>query len=114
MGEFIAERLFRTVNGTPVVARIYPPERMGRSSEWSCKVEVQGLEAPFEKSGIGVDSFQALSSGFRLLCAHLDTVAATLTFLDGKKGDIGTPLIVSWSSSPLLKADVCRLLERKI
>jgi hypothetical protein len=114
MTEKIAERLFRTREGTPVVARMYAPERMGRSSEWSCKVEVEGLEPRFEQAGVGVDSFQALYSGLRLLCAHLDKVVATLTFLDGREGDAGTPLIVSWSFSPSLKAEVNRLIEEKI
>ena len=98
MSEVIAERVLRTVEGAPVIARMYAPEKMDQSSEWKCRAEIQGLEVPFEKSSIGVDSFQALCSGLRLLCTHLDKVAATLTFLDGKRGDAGTPLIVSWSS----------------
>jgi uncharacterized protein DUF6968 len=113
MSEVIAERLFRTPEGRPVVARIYIPEKMGQSSEWSCRVEVQGLEAPFEKSSIGVDSFQALCSGLRLLCVHLDKIA-TLTFLDGEAGDCGTPLIMPWTFGPSLKAEVYRLIEGKI
>ena len=87
---------------------------MGKSSEWSCKIEVKGLEPRFEQASIGVDSFQALYGGLRLLCAHLDKVATTLTFLDGREGDVGTPLIVPWSFTPLLKAEVYRLIERKI
>jgi hypothetical protein len=37
-----------------------------------------------------------------------------LTFLDGRKGDAGTPLIVPWSFTPSLKAEVYRLIEGKI
>jgi hypothetical protein len=110
----IAERLFRTHEGTPVVARIYSPERMGQSSEWSCKIEVEGLEPRFEQASIGVDSFQALYGGLRQLCAHLDKVATTLTFLDGREGDVGTPLIVPWSFTPSLKAEVYQLILGKI
>src|SRR4051812_674715 len=106
MTEMIAERLFRMREGTPVAARIYAPQRIGRSSEWSCKVEVEGLESSFEQEGVGVDSFQALYSGLSLLCARLDKVAATLTFLDGREGDAGTPLIFPWSFNPSLKAEL--------
>ena len=114
MTEIIAERIFRRHGGTPVAARIYAPQRMGRSSEWSCGVEIEGLEAPFKKRVVGVDSFQAMELGLRLLCAHIDKVAPTLTFLDGPEGDAGTPLIVSWSYSPALKAEVHRLIDGKI
>jgi len=114
MTDVIAQRLFRTRKGTGVVARVHAPEKMPHSSEWSCKVDVKGLEAPFEQAGIGVDSFQALCLGFRLLCAHLDKYAATLRFLDGKEGDVGTPLIVPWSFTPSLKAEAYRLIDGKI
>lgn len=114
MSEIIAERLFRSRKETPVVARVYAPERIGKSSEWSCKIEVKGLEPPYEATSIGVDSFQALYSGLRVLCAHLDKSAATLSFLDGDEGDIDTPLIVSWSYGLSLKAEVHRLINGKI
>jgi len=55
-----------------VTARIFAPERTGKSSEWSCKIEVQGLAMPFKSSVLGVDSFQSLYLGLRLLCAHLE------------------------------------------
>ena len=114
MSEVIAERQFRTLEGTRVVAKIHLPEKLGQSYEWSCKVEVQGLETPFDKSSIGVDSFQALCSGLRLLCMHLDKIAETVTFLDGEAGDCGTPLIMPWTFGPSLKAEVYRLVEGKI
>ncbi len=114
MTEIIAERQFRTHEGALVAARIYAPHSMGQSSEWSCQVEIEGLEAPYEYAAIGVDSFQALYLALRALCAHIDEAAATLMFLDGRQGDAGTPLIVPWSSSPSLKAEVYRLIEAKI
>jgi hypothetical protein len=114
MTDIIAERLFKTRRGAPVAARIYAPRRMERSSEWSCKVEIEGLESPLEKRVIGVDSFQALELGLCLLCRHIDKIAATLTFLNGPEGDAATPLIVPWSFSPPLKAEVYRLIDGKI
>ena len=111
----VAERFFRNANsGAPVTARIYPPEKMGQSSEWLCKIEVQGLEAPFERSIVGVDSFQALYLALRLLCVHLDKYAESLTFLDGTAGDCGLPLIMPWDFGPSLKAEAYRLIESKI
>jgi len=115
MTEIVAERVFRNADsGEPVIARIYAPERMGQSSEWSCQIEVQGLEAPFRKSTIGVDSFQALHLALRLLCVHLDKYAGSLTFSDGAAGDCGLPLIMPWSFDPSLKAEAYRLIENKI
>ena len=114
MSEIIAERSFRTPDGKPVVARVYRPEKIGGSSEWSCKIEVQGLEAPFEQSSIGVDSFQALYLALRGLCVHLDKIADNLLFLDGKAGDSGTPLIMPWSFGGSLKAQVYELIQEKI
>ena len=114
MTDVIAQRLFRKGKGSAVVARIHAPERMPDSSEWSCKVDVQGLEARYEQVAVGVDSFQALCLGLRLLCAHLDKFAASLRFLDGREGDTGTPLIVPWSFSPSLKAEAYRLIDGKI
>jgi hypothetical protein len=114
MSEIIAERSFRTPEGKPVVARIYQPEQLDNSSEWSCKIEVLGMEAPFVGSAIGVDSFQALYLAMRRLCAHLDETADKLLFLDGKARDSGIPLIMPWSFGPSLKAEVYRLIQEKI
>jgi len=114
MSEIVAERCFRTSEGKPVVARLYRPEKMGSSSEWSCKIEVQGLEPPFERSSIGVDSFQALYLALRGLCVQLDKTAANLVFLDGEAGDAATPLIMAWSFSRSLKTEVYRLIQKRI
>jgi hypothetical protein len=114
MGEIIAERSFRTPEGKPVVARVYQPEKIGSSSEWSCKIEVQGLESPFERSSMGVDSFQALYLALRGLCVQLDEIADNLVFLDGEAGDAATPLIMPWSFSRSLKTEVYRLIQEKI
>jgi len=110
----IAERFFRTRSGTAVVTRLYAPERMAQSSEWSCKIDISGLEAPYEQTAIGVDSFQALFLGLRLLCAEIDKRAATLSFLDGGEGYTGTPLILPWSYSDSLKAQVHRMINEKV
>ena len=73
-----------------------------------------GLESPFDKSSIGVDSFQALCSALRLLCVQLDKIADNLVFLDGEAGDAVTPLIMPWSFSRSLKTEVYRLIQKKI
>lgn len=114
MTDVIAQRLFRTRKGTAVVARVHVPQKMPHSSDWSCRVDVKGLQTPYEHAAIGIDSFQALYLGLRVLCAHLDKFAETLSFLDGKEGDAGTPLIVPWSFSPSLKAEVNRLIDGRI
>jgi len=57
----VAERRFRDSNsGASVTARIFAPRPSEDSSEWSCRIDIQGLAAPFDKSIFGVDSFQAL------------------------------------------------------
>ena len=114
MNDIIAERLFQAREGGPVVARIYAPERMGQSSEWSCKVAISGLDVPYEETVIGVDSFQAVYLGLRLICTQIEKVASTLRFLDGEEGDPCTPLIYPWSYSPSLKAKMYRLIDEKI
>jgi hypothetical protein len=114
MSEVIAERRFATRSGALVAARIYAPEKMQQSSEWSCRIEIEG---PGSRSGervIGVDSFQALELGLHLVCAHVDKIAATLSFQGGPEGDVGTPLMVTWSYSPALKEELYRLIEERI
>ena len=78
-----------------MTARIFAPERTGDSSECSCRIEVLGLETPFERSLIGVDSFQALELATSLLCTLLESHEASLAFLDGSPGDCALPLIAS-------------------
>jgi hypothetical protein len=113
MTEIVAERLFRESNsGACVTARIYVPERIGKSSEWTCKIEVQGLAVPFETSIMGVDSFQSLYLGLRVLCAHLEKHEASLTFLDGTPGDGSLPLVSI--CPPEFKAEVHLFIEGKL
>jgi hypothetical protein len=114
MSEPVAERVFRNSDtGDPVTARLYAPERIGQL-EWSCKIEVQGLDAPFERSVTGVDSFQALYFALRVLCLHVDKYAATLKFLDGLTGECGLPLVMPWPLDSALKAEMYRLIESEI
>ena len=113
MTHIIAERVFKQRGGAPVVARIYAPQRIERSSEWLCWVEIEGLETPFKKRAIGVDSLQALNLGLRLLYTKLDTIAETLSFLDGPEGDTMTPLIVD-SLGPAGKAEIDRYVKDKV
>ena len=54
-----------------MTARLFAPERLGDSSECSCRIEVLGLVMPFERSLIGVDSFQSLDLAMSFLCKHL-------------------------------------------
>jgi hypothetical protein len=110
----VAERVFReSISGTCVTARIFTPERTGKSSQWSCKIDVQGLAMPFESSVLGVDSFQSLYLGLRLLCAHLERYEASLAFPDGPPGDCGLPLI-ALCLPPSLKPEINRFIEGKI
>jgi hypothetical protein len=113
MTHIIAERQFKQRGGAPVVARIYAPQRIERSSEWLCWFEIEGLETPFKKRAIGVDSFQALNLGLRLLYTKLDTIAETLSFLDGPEGDTMTPLIVD-SLGPAGKAEIDQFVNDKV
>jgi hypothetical protein len=118
MTQIIAQRLYRSRGNTPVVARIYAPQRapqaIARSSEWVCWVEIEGLEAPFRDRVIGSDSFQALELALHLLCSQLDEVGATLSFLNGREGDTMTPMIVFWPFGPEGKADIHRYVQSKI
>jgi hypothetical protein len=114
MTHVIAERQFKQRGGARVVARIHAPQRIERSSEWLCWVEIEGLKTPFKKRAIGVDSFQALDLGLRLLYRNLDKIAKTLSFLDGPEGDTMTPLIVDWPSGPAGKAEIDRYVKEKI
>ena len=114
MSEVIAERILRTIaSESSVTARIYAPEKMGRSSEWSCKVEIQGLEIPFEQSAIGADSFQALYLALRCLSVQLDQYAERLTF-EGRSDDCGILLITPWPFDTPLKAEIYRMIESKV
>src|SRR5882672_11197390 len=111
MNEIVAERVFRDANsGAPVTARIFAPQSIGES-EWSCKITIEGLETPYERSIIGVDSFQALFGGLRVLCAQLEKQEPSLAFLDGPRGDCALPLIISWSYRPSLRAEASRLVQ---
>jgi hypothetical protein len=114
MTDIIAERIFVKRGGARVTARIYAPERIARSTEWSCRVEVEGSEIPFKKRLTGVDSLQALNLGLRLLYTHLDKIATTLTFLGGPEGDTMTPLIVEWPFGPAGKAEIDRYVKAKL
>jgi len=114
MSDIIATRHFRTSKEGRVVARIYAPEPIAKTSEWSCKIGLSGLDASYEQVAIGVDSFQALYLGLRLLCTEIDKRAATLRFLDGDEGDLDTPFILTWSYGPALKEEVRRLINGKI
>ena len=111
----MAERFLRkSDSGAQVVARIFEPEEIGQSSEWSCKIEVQGLGEPYERSIIGVDSFQALCSALRVLCAYVERHEQNLVFLDGEEGDCGLPLIMPWDFGAALKAEMYELINSKI
>lgn len=113
MTGIVAERLLRNATtGTDVIARLFAPEPIDGTSEWRCKIEIQGLESPDEASLIGVDSFQALTAGLRVLCARLEKHEADLTFLDGAPGDAGLPLIAE-CCFPETKAEAYRFILEK-
>ena len=113
MAEIVAERLFRdSSSGASVIARIFAPERIGETSEWSCKIEVRGLPISFETSVIGVDSFQALNLGLRVLWSHLEKHEAHLAFLDGPPGDCDVPLIAFCPAS--LREEMRQFIDDKV
>lgn len=114
MTHIIAERQYKKRDGALVVARIYAPQRIEGSSEWLCWVQIEGLEIPFKKRVIGVDSFQALHLGLRLLYGNLDKAAKTLSFLGGPEGDSMLPLIVDWPFGPAGKAEIDQYVRAKL
>lgn len=114
MSEVIAERYFRDPESEmAVVARVFAPRQTERPSEWSCKIEVEGLDACYERDIIGVDSFQALFLALRVLCAHLEKHEHRLTHLDGPVGDCGLPIVIPWDFGPSGKADIYRFSSSK-
>jgi hypothetical protein len=113
MTDTVAERLFRNATaGTDVVARIFALEPIDGTSEWRCKIEIRGLDSPYEASLIGVDSFQALTAGLSVLCAHLEKHEANLAFLDGAPGDAALPLIAH-CCFPETKTEAYRFILEK-
>jgi hypothetical protein len=113
MNYLIAERQFhKSAPGTSVIARIFAPEP--NPPDWSCKIEIDGLDHPYEKEVFGVDSLQALYLALRLLCAHLEKHEQDLAFLDGPVGDCGLPLVVPWLFGSSGKNEVYDLIERKV
>ena len=109
----VAERRFRDSNsGASVTARIFAPRPSEDSSEWSCRIDIQGLAAPFDKSIFGVDSFQALELATSLLCTILERHEAGLAFLDSPPGDCALPLIAFCPAS--VKADVREFIRGRI
>ena len=67
MTEIVAERTYRNVaTGNDVVARLFAPERVD-DFEWRCRITIEGLESPVDKSIGGGDSFQSLCLGLKLL-----------------------------------------------
>ena len=109
----VAERVFRdSTSGVSVTARIFAPRKSEDSSDWSCRIDIQGLAAPFDRSIFGVDSFQALVLATSLLCTILERHEAGLAFLDGPPGDCALPLIASCPVT--MKADVREFIRGKI
>jgi len=109
----VAERVFRdATSGASVTASIFAPRMSEASSDWSCRIDIQGLEAPFDRSIFGVDSFQALQLATSLLCTILERHEAGLAFLDGPPGDCALPLIAS--CPPSVKADVREFIRGRI
>ena len=109
----VAERVFRDSNsGASVTAQIFVPQRDEDSSDWSCKICIEGLATPFERSIFGIDSFQALELATSLLCTVLESHEASLAFLDGSPGDCALPLIAG--CPPSLKAEVRAFIRTRI
>jgi hypothetical protein len=82
------------------------------ASDWSCKIDIQGLATSFERSIFGVDSFQALELATSLLCTILERHEANLAFLDGSPGDCALPLIAD--CPPSLKAEARDFIRNRI
>jgi hypothetical protein len=95
MTDVVAERVLRDVTtDAAVVARLSAPRRAGAIC-WSCDVEIQGLGNRFEQAISGVDSFQALYLGLRVICVHLEKHEHHLALpVNGApSGDAGLPFI---------------------
>jgi hypothetical protein len=113
----VAERIFHdSKSGKPVVARIFAARQIDQS-EWSCRIEVEGLDDRFQRDVIGIDSLQALYLALRGLVAHLEKHEHRLAFLDGRPGDCGLPLVIPWdlgASGKAGKADIYRYIRNKL
>ncbi|MGJ5131554.1 DUF6968 family protein [Bradyrhizobium oligotrophicum] len=93
MTMIVAERTYRNVaTGNDVAARVFAPERVD-DFEWRCRIAIEGLESPVDKWISGVDSFQSLCLGLKLLCRLLTEDEGSLAFLNGDPGDVDVPLI---------------------
>jgi hypothetical protein len=79
---------------------------------WSCKIEVSGLESPFEQTIMGGDSFQALYLGLMVLCRHLEKYESSLRLTNEGEADAGLPLISICPAAA--KSDVHHFILEKI
>jgi hypothetical protein len=73
-GVFVERILDYVVADTPsrtVTVRIYQPVEQG-PEEWTARVEISGLESPFDHSFTGTDGVMALFEALRMAGAVLD------------------------------------------
>ena len=72
-GVFVERLLDYTVGDTPrtVTVRIYQPVMRG-PAEWTARVEITGLETPFDHYFTGTDGVMALFEALRLAGGVLD------------------------------------------
>ena len=73
-GVFVERILDYVVADTParpVTVRIYQPVQRG-PEEWTARVQISGLESPFDHHFTGIDSVQALFEALRLAGEVLD------------------------------------------
>ena len=109
----VAERVFRDSNsGACVTARIFAPERDEELSDWSCKICIEGLATPFERSIFGVIHFRRWNWQQACSARCWKSTRRVLAFLDGSPGDCALPLIAS--CPPSLKAEVRAFIRTKI
>jgi hypothetical protein len=109
-----ARRVFETVGRRRrrVVLTIQVPERVG-SSEWTCRVRIQGLGGAWERPRAihGIDALQALQLAVQVAQVALEQSASRLAWL-GAPGDLGLPRFIP-SLPPPYRARVNAAIDRE-
>lgn len=98
----IAERVLkRRGDGREVRVQIFAPKQV-EDGDWECRVHVDGL-AVADKTGYGIDGFQALVEGLKAARAVIATEVNSLTWVSNFPGDTGIPLVLPYED-PRLEA----------
>lgn len=91
--EWVAERpLIATATGRNVMIRVGKPTK-ARSGEWTCSVQVTGIEQPETTYAFGEDSLQALLMGLSMVRARLESLKASHGLIWLGESDLGLDLV---------------------